>query len=193
MNYFVHETAIIDDGAKIGANTKIWHWVHVSNGADIGSNCSLGQNCYVASSVIIGSNVKIQNNVSVYDNVKIEDDVFCGPSMVFTNVINPRSFIERKDEYKNTLLKKGCSIGANVTIVCGVTVGKYAFVGAGGVVTKNIPDFALMVGNPVRQIGWVNTAGNRLNLPIRSDTEVKLFCDETNSNYCLRNNLLYQE
>jgi NAD(P)-dependent dehydrogenase (short-subunit alcohol dehydrogenase family) len=116
MDYFVHDTAIIDDGAKIGANTKIWHWVHVSNGAHIGSNCSLGQNCYVASSVIIGSNVKIQNNVSVYDNVKIEDDVFCGPSMVFTNVINPRSFIERKDEYKNTLLKRGCSIGSNATI-----------------------------------------------------------------------------
>ncbi|MBP7063418.1 acyltransferase [Ferrovibrio sp.] len=157
-----HPTAIIDDGAQIGPRTRIWHWVHVCGGARIGSDCSLGQNVFVANRVSIGNNVKIQNNVSVYDNVTIEDGVFCGPSMVFTNVVNPRAEVSRKDEYRDTLVKRGASIGANATIVCGATIGRYAFIGAGAVITKDVPDFALMVGVPARRMGWMSRAGARL-------------------------------
>lgn len=162
MNYFVHHTAVIDEGALIGAGSKIWHWVHVSGGARIGENCSLGQNVFVGNKVIIGSNVRVQNNVSIYDDVTLEDDVFCGPSMVFTNVINPRSHVPRKSEYLPTRVGRGATIGANATVVCGHAIGCYAFVGAGAVVTRDIPDYALVVGNPARQIGWVCICGVRL-------------------------------
>jgi UDP-2-acetamido-3-amino-2,3-dideoxy-glucuronate N-acetyltransferase len=157
-----HPTAIVDEGAQIGPGTRIWHWVHVSGGAVIGAKCSLGQNVYVGSQVVIGDNVRIQNNVSVYDDVCLEDDVFCGPSMVFTNVINPRSHVPRKNEYRRTLVKRGASIGANATIVCGNTVGRYAMVGAGAVVTKDVPDYALVIGTPARQLGWICQCGERL-------------------------------
>ncbi|WP_430397214.1 acyltransferase [Ferrovibrio sp.] len=157
-----HPTAIVDDGARIGEGTRIWHWVHVCGGAEIGSGCSLGQNVFVGNRVKIGNSVKIQNNVSVYDNVTIEDGVFCGPSMVFTNVFNPRAEVSRKDEYRDTLVKHGASIGANATIVCGVTIGRYAFIGAGAVITKDVPDFALMTGVPARRTGWMSRSGMRL-------------------------------
>lgn len=159
----IHSTAIIDEGARIGNGTRVWHWVHVCSGAEIGDNCSLGQNCFVANDVVIGNNVKIQNNVSVYDAVRIEDDVFCGPSMVFTNVHNPRSGINRKAEYRATLVKRGATLGANCTIVCGVTIGEHAFVGAGAVITHDVPPYALMVGVPARRIGWMDETGARLN------------------------------
>lgn len=162
MNKTIHPTAIVDDGAEIGAGTRIWHWVHVCSGARIGENCSFGQNCFVGDRVVIGNNVKVQNNVSVYDDVTLEDDVFCGPSMVFTNVINPRSHVSRKDEYKTTVVRRGATIGANATVVCGITIGQYAFIGAGGVVTKDVPAFALLVGNPARRIGWMCQCGVRL-------------------------------
>ena len=165
MEYTAHETAIIDQGANIGINTRIWHWTHICGGAIIGKKCSLGQNVFVGNRVVIGNNVKIQNNVSVYDNVTLEDDVFCGPSMVFTNVYNPRSEISRKNEYRDTLVKKGATLGANCTIICGHTIGQYAFIGAGAVVNCDIPDFALMVGVPARQIGWMNRFGERLDSP----------------------------
>ena len=161
-SYFFHPSAIIDDGAQIGVGTKIWHFCHISAGAIIGNHCNFGQNVFVASNVVLGNNVKVQNNVSIYDAVVCEDDVFLGPSMVFTNVINPRSGVSRKEEYKPTIVKKGATIGANATIVCGVTIGRYAFVGAGAVVNKNIPDHALVVGNPSRQIGWMSQSGERL-------------------------------
>ena len=161
-DFFVHESSYIDDNVSIGNNTKIWHFSHILKDTTIGANCSFGQNCVVGPSVTIGNGVKVQNNISIYKGVEIEDDVFLGPSMVFTNVINPRSFIVRRDEFKDTLLKRGCSIGANATIVCGNTIGAYAFIGAGAVVTKDIPDFALVVGNPSRQIGWVSKAGHKL-------------------------------
>ena len=160
--FFVHESAYVDGGVKIGHGTKIWHFCHILSNTIIGKNCSFGQNCVVGPNVKIGNGVKVQNNVSIYDGVEIEDDVFLGPSMVFTNVINPRAFIVRRDEFKKTLLKKGCSIGANATIVCGITIGRYAFIGAGAVVNKDVPDFALMVGVPARQIGWVGISGNTL-------------------------------
>lgn len=162
MAYFKHESSYVDDGAEIGEGTKIWHFCHIMSGAKIGSNCSLGQNVNVGGKAIIGNGVKVQNNVSVYDDVIVEDDVFLGPSMVFTNVINPRAFVQRKNEYKKTLLKKGCSIGANVTIVCGVTIGEYAMVGAGSVVTKDVPPYALVYGNPARVHGKVNEAGIKI-------------------------------
>lgn len=162
MSYFKHESSYVDDGAEIGEGTKIWHFCHIMSGAKIGESCSLGQNVNVGGKAVIGNGVKIQNNVSVYDDVIVEDDVFLGPSMVFTNVINPRAFIQRKDEYKKTVLKKGCSIGANVTIVCGVTIGEYAMVGAGSVVTKDIPPYALVYGNPARVHGKVDEAGNKI-------------------------------
>jgi UDP-2-acetamido-3-amino-2,3-dideoxy-glucuronate N-acetyltransferase len=165
MEYTAHETAIIDQGAKIGINTRIWHWTHICGGAIIGEKCRLGQNVFVGNRVVIGNNVKIQNNVSVYDNVTLEDDVFCGPSMVFTNVYNPRSEISRKNEYRDTLVKKGATLGANCTIICGHTIGQYAFIGAGAVVNCDVPDFALMVGVPARQIGWMNRFGERLDSP----------------------------
>jgi UDP-2-acetamido-3-amino-2,3-dideoxy-glucuronate N-acetyltransferase len=160
--YFKHYTAIVDEGANIGKGTKIWHWVHVSAGAQIGQDCSLGQNVFIGSKAIIGNKVKIQNNVSVYDSVVIEDDVFCGPSMVFTNVINPRSHVERKNEYLPTVVKKGATLGANCTVVCGVTIGDYSFIGAGAVITKDVSPFALVVGVPATQIGWVSHSGEVL-------------------------------
>ncbi|HEX5971147.1 MAG TPA: acyltransferase [Gemmatimonadaceae bacterium] len=159
---FVHESAYVDDGATIGAGTKVWHFCHVLGGAVIGARCSLGQNVVVMNGTRIGDNVKIQNNVSVYEGVELEDDVFCGPSMVFTNVINPRSHVSRKNEYRRTLVKRGASIGANATIVCGSTLGEYAFVGAGAVVAKDVPAYALMVGVPARRIGWMCQCGERL-------------------------------
>ena len=165
MNYTAHPTAIIDEGAQIGEGTRIWHWVHVCAGAQIGRDCSLGQAVFVANQVIIGNNVKIQNNVSVYDGVILEDDVFCGPSMVFTNVINPRSAVNRRHEYRPTQVKRGATLGANCTIVCGVVIGEYAFIGAGAVVTHDVAPYALMVGVPARQIGWMNKEGERVSVP----------------------------
>lgn len=160
MSYFKHESSYVDEGAEIGEGTKIWHFCHVMSGAKIGKNCSLGQNVNVGGKAIIGDGVKIQNNVSVYDNVVLEDDVFCGPSCVFTNVINPRAFVERKHEYKQTVIKRGASIGANATIVCGVTVGEYALIGAGSVVTKDVPSYALVYGSPARVRGTVDREGD---------------------------------
>ncbi|MBD8066009.1 N-acetyltransferase [Devosia sp. PTR5] len=160
--FTIHPTAIVDDGAQIGEGSRIWHWVHVSGGASIGRDCSLGQNVYVGNDVVIGNNVKIQNNVSVYDAVRLEDDVFCGPSMVFTNVYNPRSAVNRKAEYRPTLVRRGATLGANCTVVCGVTIGEHAFVGAGAVINKDVPDYALMVGVPARRIGWMSENGTRL-------------------------------
>lgn len=158
----IHETAIIDEGATIGSGTRVWHWVHVCGKAEIGNDCSLGQNVFIGNDVKIGNRVKIQNGVSVYDAVRLEDDVFCGPSMVFTNVYNPRSAVVRKNEYRPTLVQKGATLGANCTIVCGVTIGRHAFVGAGAVVSRDVPDYALMVGVPARRIGWMSELGNRL-------------------------------
>lgn len=160
--YFAHDSAVIDSGAQIGEGSKIWHFCHIMPGAVIGKNCSLGQNVFVANGVNLGNNVKVQNNVSIYEGVMCEDDVFLGPSMVFTNVINPRSAVNRKAEYMTTLVKKGATIGANATIVCGTTIGKYAFIGAGAVVTKDVSPHALVVGNPARQIGWMSRHGERL-------------------------------
>jgi UDP-2-acetamido-3-amino-2,3-dideoxy-glucuronate N-acetyltransferase len=184
VNLQVHPTAIVDEGASIGAGSRIWHWVHVSGGAVIGERCSLGQNVFVGNRVRIGNNVKIQNNVSVYDNVTLEDDVFCGPSMVFTNVYNPRSAVSRKDEYRDTLIKKGATLGANCTIVCGVTVGENAFIGAGTVVKKDVPAFALVVGNPGRHIGWMSRYGERLPLPTTGSATA--ICSHTGDRYELR-------
>ena len=161
-NFFKHETAIVDTKVNIGDGTKIWHFSHILSHTTIGANCSFGQNCVVGPKVTIGNGVKVQNNVSVYEGVEVEDDVFLGPSMVFTNVINPRAFIQRKDEFKKTLLKKGCSIGANATIVCGVTIGEYALIGSGAVVNRDVKPYALMVGIPAKQIGWVGISGNTL-------------------------------
>ncbi len=163
MNYTVHPTAIVDEGAQIGEDTHVWHWVHICGGAKIGERCSLGQNVFVGNKVLIGNNVRIQNNVSVYDNVTLEDDVFCGPSMVFTNVYNPRSAVSRKDEYRDTLIKRGATLGANCTIVCGVTIGESAFIGAGAVINRDVKSYALMVGVPAKQIGWMCRCGVRLN------------------------------
>ncbi|MDM0053462.1 acyltransferase [Variovorax sp. J22R115] len=183
MTYSSHPSAIVDEGAQIGDGTRIWHWVHVSAQARIGARCSLGQNVYVGNDVNIGDNVKIQNNVSVYDTVTLEDDVFCGPSMVFTNVYNPRSAVTRKGEYRRTLVKRGATLGANCTIVCGHTVGEYAFVGAGAVVNKDVPAFALMVGVPARQIGWMSEFGEQLALPLQGEGEV--LCPHTGARYVL--------
>ena len=182
--YTVHPTAIVDDGAQIGEGSRVWHWVHISAGARIGRGCSFGQNVFVANDVVIGDNVKVQNNVSVYDAVTLEDDVFCGPSMVFTNVYNPRSAVIRKGEYRRTLVRRGATLGANSTIVCGATVGQYAFVGAGAVVNQDVPDYALMVGVPARQIGWMSQHGERLELPL-SGSAVAI-CEQTGKRYELR-------
>lgn len=188
MTYQAHETAIIDAGAKIGSETHIWHWVHVCAGARIGEGCSLGQNVFIGNDVVIGNRCKIQNNVSVYDAVILEDEVFCGPSMVFTNVYNPRSAVARRDEYQPTLIRRGATIGANVTIICGVTLGEYCFVGAGAVVTKDIKPFALMVGVPARQIGWMTRSGERLELPKSGNAEAQ--CPMTGERYRLKNDSL---
>jgi UDP-2-acetamido-3-amino-2,3-dideoxy-glucuronate N-acetyltransferase len=168
-NYYIHSSSFVDNEVTIGNNTKIWHFSHILSGSTIGSNCSFGQNCVVGPNVNIGNGVKVQNNVSIYEGVECEDDVFLGPSMVFTNVTNPRAFITRRDEFKKTLLKKGCSIGANATIVCGVTIGEYALIGSGAVVNKDIKPYALMVGVPARQIGWVSIAGNTLEFDENSE------------------------
>jgi len=163
LNYFIHETSFVDDNVSLGKHTKVWHFSHILSNTRIGENCSFGQNCVVGPKVTIGNGVKVQNNVSVYEGVEIEDDVFLGPSMVFTNVINPRAFIQRKEEFKKTLLKKGSSVGANATIVCGVTIGEYALIGSGAVVNRDVNPYALMVGVPAKQIGWVGISGNTLN------------------------------
>jgi len=188
MDITVHETAIIDSSAKIGKGTRIWHWTHVCGGAEIGEDVSLGQNVFVGNKVIIGSHCKIQNNVSIYDNVKLEEGVFCGPSMVFTNVYNPRSLVERKDEYKDTYVEKGATLGANCTVICGVTIGKFAFVGAGSLVNKNVKPYALMVGNPAKQIGWMSEYGERLELPLEG--EATTTCPHTNLQYQLLGNIV---
>jgi UDP-2-acetamido-3-amino-2,3-dideoxy-glucuronate N-acetyltransferase len=183
MAAVIHSTALVDEGARVGDGTRVWHWVHVSPGAVIGERCSLGQGVYVGSDVVIGNNVKVQNNVSVYDAVSLEDDVFCGPSMVFTNVYNPRSAVTRKDEYRRTVVRRGATLGANCTIVCGTTIGAYAFVGAGAVVNRDVPPFALVVGVPARQVGWMSRFGERLPLPLRGDGVA--VCPHTQERYQL--------
>lgn len=179
----IHTTSIVDEGAEIGANTRIWHWSHVCQGAVIGEGCSLGQNVFVGNRVRIGSNVKIQNNVSVYDNVTLEDDVFCGPSMVFTNVYNPRSALSRKNEYRDTWVERGATMGANCTIVCGSRIGRFAFIGAGAVVNCSVKPFALMVGVPVRHVGWMSAHGERVELPLEGKGEWS--CPHTGDRYTL--------
>jgi UDP-2-acetamido-3-amino-2,3-dideoxy-glucuronate N-acetyltransferase len=185
MSVTIHPTAIVDEGAQIGDGSRIWHWVHISGGAKIGRDCSFGQNVFVGNRVVIGNNCKIQNNVSVYDNVTLEDDVFCGPSMVFTNVYNPRSAVSRKDEYRNTLVKRGVTLGANSTVVCGTTLGEYAFVAAGAVINRNVKPYALMAGVPAKQIGWMSQFGERLNLPISGNADA--ICPHTGMLYKLEN------
>ena len=183
MSFYQHETAIVDEGAQIGEDSRVWHFVHVCGGAKIGKGVSLGQNVFVGNKVTIGDHCKVQNNVSVYDNVTLEEGVFCGPSMVFTNVYNPRSLIERKDQYRNTLVKKGATLGANCTIVCGVTIGEYSFVGAGAVINKDVPAYALMVGVPAKQIGWMSDFGEQLDLPLNGQAEA--VCEHTGAIYRL--------
>jgi UDP-2-acetamido-3-amino-2,3-dideoxy-glucuronate N-acetyltransferase len=188
MNYYKHETAIIDEGAEIGEGSRVWHFVHVCGGARIGKGVSLGQNVFVGNKVIIGDRCKIQNNVAIYDNVRLEEGVFCGPSMVFTNVYNPRSLIERKDQYLDTTVKRGATLGANCTIICGLTIGEFSFVGAGAVINRDVPPYALMVGVPAKQIGWMSEHGERLDLPVCGKAEAS--CDYTGSRYILNNNIL---
>ncbi|MUP38371.1 acyltransferase [Labilibaculum euxinus] len=187
-NYFAHESAVIDEDCRIGQGTKIWHFSHVMSGCTIGPNCNLGQNVLVAKGVILGENVKVQNNVSLYTGVICEDNVFLGPSMVFTNVINPRSAIIRKNDYKETIIRKGASIGANATIICGTEIGKYAFVGAGAVVTKSVKDYALVVGNPSKQIGWVSEYGHRLNF----DENGFATCRESGQEYLIKDEMVWR-
>ncbi|WP_166837739.1 acyltransferase [Rheinheimera pleomorphica] len=189
--YQVHSSAIVDDGATIGDGSRVWHFAHVCSGAVIGKRCSLGQNVFVGNKVSIGDDCKIQNNVSVYDNVTLEDGVFCGPSMVFTNVYNPRAFVERKNEYRNTLVKRGATLGANCTIVCGVTIGAYAFVGAGAVINKDVPDYALMVGVPATQLGWMSEYGERLPLPLQGNASAQ--CQHTGAKYVLEGTVVRKE
>ena len=179
----IHFSAIIDDGAVIGNGTRVWHWVHISSGAHIGADCSFGQGVFVGNNVTIGNNVKVQNNVSVYDNVTLEDDVFCGPSMVFTNVYNPRSAVTRKSEYRNTMVRRGATLGANCTIVCGITVGEYSFIGAGAVINRDVKPYALMAGVPGKQIGWMSQFGERLDLPLTGDGTC--VCQHTGQKYRL--------
>ncbi|WP_417283180.1 UDP-2-acetamido-3-amino-2,3-dideoxy-D-glucuronate N-acetyltransferase [Comamonas sp.] len=190
MSYSKHDSAIVDEGAQIGEGSRIWHFVHVCAGARIGKGVSLGQNVFVGNQVVIGDRCKIQNNVSVYDNVTLEEGVFCGPSMVFTNVYNPRSLIERKSEYRSTFVKKGATLGANCTIVCGSTIGEYAFIGAGAVVNKDVPAYALMVGVPARQIGWMSEFGEQLDLPLEGQAEVT--CTHSGARYVLQGCALTQ-
>ena len=191
MSFYQHPSAIVDEGAQIGDDSRIWHFVHVCGGARIGKGVSLGQNVFVGNEVSIGDHCKIQNNVSVYDNVTLEEGVFCGPSMVFTNVYNPRSLVERKNEYRDTLVKRGATLGANCTIVCGVTIGEFAFVGAGAVINKPVPAYALMVGVPARQIGWMSEFGEQLNLPLEGQAED--VCAHTGTRYVLSGRTLYRQ
>ena len=184
-NYFVHHTAQIDDNVSIGKGTNIWNWTHISAGASIGKNCIIGQNVFIGKNVLIGDNVKIQNNVSIYEAVTIENDVFCGPSCVFTNVINPRAFIERKNEFKSTIVKKGATIGANSTIICGNLIGEYSLIGAAALISKDVKNFSLMVGVPAKQLGWVDIQGNKLELPLSSEILVSTISN--NIRYILKN------
>lgn len=188
MSYFVHPTAIVDEGARIGEGSRIWHWVHVSGGAQIGRDCSFGQNVFVGNDVCVGNNVKVQNNVSIYDAVTLDDDVFCGPSMVFTNVYNPRSAVSRKDAYRKTHIRVGATLGANCTVVCGVTVGEYAFVAAGAVVNRDVKPYALMAGVPAKQIGWMSRHGERLELPLRGSARAS--CPMTGLVYVLNDDVV---
>lgn len=188
MSYYRHDTAIVDEGARIGDGSRVWHFVHVCGGARIGAGVSLGQNVFVGNKVVIGDRCKIQNNVSVYDNVTLEEGVFCGPSMVFTNVYNPRSLIERKDEYRDTRVGRGATLGANCTVVCGVTIGEFAFVGAGAVVNRDVPAYALMVGVPARQIGWMSEFGEQLELPVRGEGQAT--CAHSGKKYVLQGDRL---
>lgn len=191
QKYFIHESSYIDDNVNIGEGTKIWHFSHILENCNIGKNCSFGQNVVVGPNVNVGDGVKVQNNVSLYDGVILEDDVFCGPSCVFTNVYNPRSKVERKDEFRKTHVKRGASLGANCTIVCGATIGEYAFIGAGAVVNNDVPDYALMVGVPAVQIGWIDEYGEKINLPLNGTGEVKL--PDTDTIYCLKDNTLFKK
>lgn len=191
INFFQHESAIVDDGARIGVGSRVWHFTHVCGGARIGAGVSLGQNVFVGNKVVIGDRCKVQNNVSIYDNVTLEEGVFCGPSMVFTNVHNPRALVERKNEYRDTLICKGASLGANCTIVCGVTIGAYALIGAGAVVTHDVPEFALMVGVPANQTGWFSAFGEQLDLPLEGDA--KTICQNTGALYRLLDGRLFME
>ena len=191
QNGYIDPTSIVDEGAKIGKDCKIWHWVHISSGAIVGDNCIFGQNVFVGNKVKIGNNVKIQNNVSIYDNVTLENNVFCGPSMVFTNVINPRSKYPKKNQYKDTLIKEGATLGANCTILCGIIIGENAFVGAGSVVTKDLKPYSLNVGNPTKQIGWMSEFGERIPLPLKGNGEWT--CPHTKEKYCLNESLLLKE
>jgi len=191
MSYYQHPSAIVDDGAQIGKDSRVWHFVHVCGGASIGAGVSLGQNVFVGNNVVIGDLCKIQNNVSVYDNVTLEEGVFCGPSMVFTNVYNPRSLIERKHQYRDTLVKKGATLGANCTIVCGVTIGEYAFIGAGAVVNRDVPAYALVVGVPGRQIGWMSEFGEQLDLPLVGEGVV--LCQHSGASYTLKGSVLHKK
>ena len=188
MSYYRHASAIVDEGAQIGDGSKVWHFVHVCSGAVLGKDVSLGQNVFIGNDVVIGDSCKIQNNVSVFDSVHLGDGVFCGPSMVFTNVYNPRSLVERKSEYRRTTVAKGASFGANCTIICGVTIGEYAFIGAGSLVNKSVPSYALMVGSPAKQIGWMSEYGERLDLPLVGYAEV--VCEHTGGVYSLEGNCL---
>jgi len=184
MDYFVHESSYVDDGCTIGKGSKIWHFSHIMTGSELGENCNIGQNVVISPGVKLGKNVKVQNNVSIYTGVICEDDVFLGPSMVFTNIMNPRSAVVRRDQYMSTLVKQGASIGANATVVCGHNIGAYAFIGAGAVVTKDVPDYALMVGNPAKQTGWISEYGHKLDF----DNSGKAFCPESKQEYKLENN-----